>query len=97
MWTEGLTDTVKLIGALLQLFTANVTRTEILYDHFTLGNYIKETEMARISGKIGKQGMHTKFWLGNLLKKTTGGDRKELRTKLNFHGASWAVDSYSAP
>lgn len=78
MWTEGLTD-MKLIGALLQLFAANVTRTEILYDHFTLGNYIKETEMARISGTLRKQEMHTKFWLGNLLKKTTWETQKGMK------------------
>lgn len=61
MWIEGLTEMVKLIGALSQLVTANVTRTEIPYDNFTLGNYIKETEMARISGTMGKHEMRTKF------------------------------------
>lgn len=71
MWTEGLPDMMKLIGTLLQLVIANVTRTEIPQNNFTLGNYIKETEMARISGTMGKQEMHTKFWLGNLLKETT--------------------------
>jgi hypothetical protein len=70
---------VTLIGALLQLFTANMTRTEILYDHFTLGNYIKETEVARISGTVGKQEMHMKFWLGNSLKKTTWETQKGIK------------------
>ncbi|PNF25306.1 hypothetical protein B7P43_G10933 [Cryptotermes secundus] len=55
MWTEGLPDMMKLIGTLLQLVIANVTRTEIPYNNFTLGNYIKETEMARISGTMGKK------------------------------------------
>jgi hypothetical protein len=79
MWTEGLTDMVKLTGALSQLVIANVTRTEIPYNNCTLGNYIKETEMARISGTVEEQEMHAKFWLGNLLKDTTWETQKGIK------------------
>lgn len=50
-------------------FIAKVTRIQIPCNNFTLGNYIAENYLARISRTVGDQ--EIKGWLGNLLEETT--------------------------